>query len=119
MATILLLDDSRSVLEVASSFLSQSGHRVITCRSGKDAIERLDSVDLLITDIYMPDEDGLEVIGKVRKLRPDLPILAMSGAAGERNLLQVARHLGARITLHKPFSKDELLAAVAAALSHD
>lgn len=119
MATILLLDDSRSVLELASAFLSQSDHRVITCRSGKDAIARLDSVDLLVTDIYMPDEDGLEVIRKVRRLRPDLPILAMSGAAGDRNLLQVARHLGARLTLHKPFSKDDLLSAVAAALLRD
>lgn len=121
MATVLLIDDSASVLELTSSFLSEGGHRVLAHRSAKTAADRLGDkeLDLVITDLYMPDEDGLELIGKVRKLRPDLPVIAISGAKADLTLMRVARRLGARATLAKPFTKADLLKTVAAVLPKD
>jgi DNA-binding response OmpR family regulator len=72
--------------------------------------------DLIVTDIYMPDGDGLEVIRDLRRVRPNIPFIAMSGMTGQRDMLKVAKYLGASQTLLKPFSAGDLLAAVEAAI---
>jgi len=80
MARILVIDDSASALELAGQILRQAGHEVVTAESGKQGVSILASqaLDLVITDIYMPEEDGLEVIRNARRSRPGLRVLAMS-----------------------------------------
>jgi DNA-binding response OmpR family regulator len=118
MPRILVIDDSLSALQMFDMILAEAGHEACTCREGKRALELLERerFDVIITDIYMPDVDGLELIRAGRRIRPDTPILAVSGMTGPRDMLKAARFLGARQTIHKPFSKADLLAAVEAAL---
>ena len=66
----------------------------------------------MITDIYMPEKDGLETLLDLQRDFPDVKVIAMSGGASKDNILQVASALGASLTLLKPFRPDELLEAV-------
>jgi len=118
MARILVIDDSASALELAGQILRQAGHEVVTAESGKQGVSILASqaLDLVITDIYMPEEDGLEVIRNARRSRPGLRVLAMSVVTGKHGMLGVARALGAAGTLLKPFAAGDLLAAVESCL---
>lgn len=118
MARILVIDDSSSVLELAGQILREAGHEVITADSGKlgESVLAAQPLDLVITDIYMPEEDGLEVIRKARRACPGLRVLAMSVVTGKRGMLSVARALGATGTLLKPFAAGDLLGAVEACL---
>lgn len=114
MARILVIDDSASALELAGQILREAGHEVVTADSGKqgESILATQPLDLVITDIYMPEEDGLEVIRKARRTRPGLRVLAMSVVTGKHGMLRVARALGAAGTLLKPFAAGDLLNAV-------
>ena len=69
-------------------------------------------MDVIITDIYMPERDGLEVIQYARRLAPGVKVIAISGAAPELDMLAAARVLGATRTLKKPFSLDQLLETI-------
>ena len=66
-------------------------------------------MDLILVDIFMPDMDGLELIPLLRKTRPTTKIIAITAGVGDKNYLDVAKHLGAHDTLKKPFSRQELL----------
>ena len=118
MAKILVVDDSASVLEIATAILSEAGHHVSISDRGDRVLQILetDEPDLLITDIYMPGVDGLQVIGEARRLCPNLPIIAMSAMTGKWSMLRVAKLLGARCALRKPFSQSDLLDTVKTAL---
>jgi CheY-like chemotaxis protein len=117
MATILVIDDSPTILATTAHILEQSGYRVITSCDGKTAIESLRTapVDVIVTDIYMPGNDGLEVLRDVRRIAPQIPVVAMSGVTGKGCMLHIAKYLGACASLAKPFSPAQLLEAVAAA----
>jgi DNA-binding response OmpR family regulator len=119
MAKILVIDDSVSVLEHLKVVLSDAGHEVATADSGGGGLERLwqESVDLVITDMYMPGEDGVDVIRQTRILFPGIKLIAMSSRTSELNLFSVAKALGAAATLQKPFKPEELIQAVNAALA--
>ena len=119
MSRILVIDDSPSALEAVAMTLAQSGHQVSTCSDGKHARRILgrEVFDLVLTDIYMPEEDGLQLIQEVRRRQPKLPVVAMSGGAGLVDMLPAARLLGACQILRKPFSGADLLAAVEVALT--
>jgi DNA-binding NarL/FixJ family response regulator len=86
---------------------------VLEAANGRDAFQLASSadVDLLITDLVMPEQEGLETLGRLRKLRADLAIVAISGAFGG-SLLSAARLLGAQATLPKPISADALISTV-------
>lgn len=120
MATILLIDDSHSMLSLAEQILTEAGHTVISRRSA----HRLASViatqifDLVITDIYMPDKDGLEVIVELGKLSPQTPVIAMTGGLGIRDMRAAAKTMGAALTIHKPLSAEQLLEAVNSVLAN-
>jgi DNA-binding NtrC family response regulator len=119
MPRILIIDDSPSTLEAVAMMLDGAGHLVRCCPNGRQAqalLER-EPFDLIITDIFMPEEDGLQLILAARRLRPDLPIVAMSGRSGSLDMLPVARRLGACRLLRKPFNKTDLLAVVELALT--
>jgi len=121
MARILLIDDDQAVRSVMCLTLAHFGHTVTEARNGREGIKLFDQidVDLLITDIVMPEADGLEVLMEVAKRRPTLRIIAISGG-GRQNAgdhLHVAKLLGATNVLAKPFSTEALLAAVNEALA--
>lgn len=118
MPKIVVIDDSESVLESIQTMLQSSGLEAEVFSKWASAFARVkaDAVDLIITDIYMPEGDGLEVIRARRNMCPEIPIVAMSGMSGPRDMLKVARLMGACQTLRKPFSKEQLLQAIGAAL---
>ena len=118
MANILLIDDSPSILHMLEQWLVAAGHRVTTRNSALHIgrLLRTTHVDLVITDIYMPDVDGMQLLFLLRKDHPKLPCIAMSSAEGDFNLLSAAKQLGALAALRKPFTEDALLAAVATTL---
>ncbi len=116
MSAILVIDDDSQVLQVMSEMLRLEGHAVTMAENGREAMvcfER-DVFDLVITDIIMPDREGLETIADFRQRSETLPIIAISGGgrSGSMDYLETARYLGADTTLAKPFGRQELLAAV-------
>jgi two-component system, chemotaxis family, chemotaxis protein CheY len=119
MPKILVIDDSPSALQVIAMTLAAAGYETCTCSDGKIALAALrsEAFDLIVTDIYMPEKDGLEVIQEGHRIGPNIPIIAMSGMTGERSMLAAAKLMGACRTLEKPLSQTGLLAAVGAALS--
>ena len=119
MPHILVIDDSRSTLETVALMLVTAGHQVRCCADGKHAQQMMEheAFDLVVTDIFMPEQDGLEIIREARRLQPKVPVLAMSGISGTLDMLPVAQRLGACQLLRKPFSTTDLLAAVEMALA--
>lgn len=121
MANILLVDDEWLVLESVKIMLEDKGHRVATARNGVEALDllRAQPIELLVTDIVMPEMDGLSLLARVRESHPGVRALVISGGgrkAAEAYLAEAER-IGADVVLPKPFKIDELAAAVARALA--
>ncbi len=120
MAKILLVDDNADYLAAQTEFLGRAGHQVSTAADGNEALREAGKAayDLLITDIIMPEREGLETIAVIRKMVPAMKIIAVSGGGrlGARDYLSAARMLGASRTLAKPFSGEELLDVIDAVL---
>ena len=113
---ILVIDDDFVTRQLAEEILSRSGFRVDTMASGRQAMEWLEirCVAVVITDIFMPDVDGLEIVRLVRRNCPQAKVIAMSGGSQmlSQDYLPVAQRLGADLTLTKPFQTTDLLKAV-------
>ena len=120
MPTILIVDDDAEIREMLVIHLTTAGYPVLTAGNGREALQLIAQsdlgIDLVLTDMFMPEKDGVEVVIDCNKR--GLPVIGMSGGdrRGQQDTLRAAVHLGAAHTLHKPFSGDELLALVAAAL---
>ncbi len=116
MADILVVDDNVRLRTVLKDILSQAGHRVETASNGIEACERFKRLpfDLLITDIIMPEQEGIQTIVGLRRKHPDLRIIAMSGDGSDTACfyLEMAKEFGADVTLHKPFNRKQVLDAV-------
>ena len=115
MARILLIDDDDSLRTVVAKSLGYAGHEVIQASDGKQGFElfRLAPVDLVITDLIMPVQEGVETIVRLRKENPNTPIIAISGGLTNSKLyLQMAEKIGARKVLGKPFTPPELIQLV-------
>jgi DNA-binding response OmpR family regulator len=121
MARILLVDDNVELLALAAQHLRNAEHVVATAGDGNDAMRlaQKNAFDLVITDIVMPDKEGLETIMELHRKKPTLKIIAMSGGGyvAPEDYLSMARSFGASQTLAKPFSGEELLAVVESVLS--
>jgi CheY-like chemotaxis protein len=121
MARIMVVDDNTPIREAVCEMLQQVGHETVSVEHGRLAaqIHRSDPVDLIITDLFMPDTDGLEIIYQFRHEFPDVKIIAVSGGGsrGLVELLSVAKKMGAQRALMKPFSWEDLSAAVQELLS--
>jgi two-component system, chemotaxis family, chemotaxis protein CheY len=122
MPSVLVVDDQDQVRQLIRETLEQAGYKVEEARDGKEGLARYRarSMDLVIMDILMPDQDGLETIMTLRREFPDIRIIAMTGGGdtiGGPNFLDVAKLLGARRTLQKPFELKVLLDTVAAELT--
>lgn len=120
MASILIIDDDTPVRELVRRALERAGHSVIEAADGAEGMRlyRDSPVDLVITDLYMPRQDGIETIQQLRHEFPRSRILAMSGGAAvaAAGPLRDAELFGADATLAKPFTMDRLNHAVAALL---
>ncbi len=120
MKRILLIDDEEAVRRTVSEILKRAGYDVHSAGDGRSGMElfQQQSFDLLITDLLMPERDGLETIMALRRGRTPLKILVISGCGqslgGE--FMKIAQHLGADFTLAKPFTRVELLTTVASLL---
>ena len=121
MASILVIDDNGPVRGFLRAVLEGQGHTVTEANQGRTAFHylRQSPVDLVLTDIYMPDCDGLEVIMTLRREFPSIRIVAISGGSGDRNLLVAARQLGAHDVLEKPINMVDLVKSVTAALNSE
>jgi two-component system, chemotaxis family, chemotaxis protein CheY len=110
--SILVIEDDARISKVIQTFLVKDGHRVDLANNGDKGIRlfRGGTYDLVITDIYMPEKDGLEVIRDLRSVNADIPILAVSGGGMSLNFdpLRPACQMGATMVLVKPFGYSEL-----------
>ncbi|MBV9997130.1 MAG: response regulator [Caulobacteraceae bacterium] len=120
MARILLVDDEAMLRRTLRAMLERAGHAVIEAEDGAQALRIFarESPDLVITDIVMPNVEGVETIQELRRRDPDLPIIAMSGGGskGGALFLTIAKEIGATRTLAKPIRQAELMEALAASL---
>ncbi|WP_412563257.1 response regulator [Thalassobius sp. MITS945101] len=120
MATILLIEDDEAVRVTFEIILASDGHDVVVAEDGNAGLKIAGSqrFDLVITDIIMPERDGVEVINALRKAQADLPVIAVSGGGRSSSMdyLGIAKMLGAAAVLAKPIGSTELLAAVKEAL---
>jgi DNA-binding NtrC family response regulator len=118
MARILIIDDDPAMLAMLEQTLKHAGHEVILAADGKEGVmrHRASPAELVITDLYMPNQDGFETIRELRLRFPEVAIIAMSGAASTGTMLSIAQHLATVGVLRKPFASDELISAVAKAL---
>ncbi|MFN3681085.1 MAG: response regulator [Nitrospira sp.] len=119
MPSVLVIDDDEQVRRMIRDTLEAAGYRVEEARNGAEGLEqyRASPADVVLMDILMPDQDGLESILAFRQQFPSARIIAMTGGSdliGIMNFLDVAKMLGASRTLQKPFERETLLAAVAA-----
>ena len=107
---ILVIDDEPALLKALATVLEESGFQVVTAHSGREATAKIleHPIDLLITDLNMPVEDGIEIIRRLRKDHRQLKVIAMSGAFGP-NIMTIAQKLGAHATLSKPMTGTKLL----------
>jgi DNA-binding response OmpR family regulator len=119
---ILVIDDDNDLCTMMQEILRAEGYEVSVAADGEQgiALQRKQPASLLITDVFMPNKEGIETIRDFRAEFPDVPIIAMSGGGRLKrrgSTLFVAKEVGAATILRKPFQTSDLLRAVAAALN--
>lgn len=121
MKRILVIDDDWQMREMMHQALERAGYDVVDAANGKIGmnIQRQEPVDLVITDLIMPEKEGIETIRELRRDFPGLKIIAISGGgrAGADGYLSVAKTIGADRTLSKPFDLKQILDTVGELLS--
>ena len=121
MPRILLVDDDDSFRKMLQLTLVKLGHEVTEARDGKEALHLCaqEPPDVVLTDLVMPEKEGLETIATLKRGWPEVKVIAMSGGAriNARDFLKVAKLMGAHATLEKPFSNQEMAMAIEAVLS--
>jgi DNA-binding response OmpR family regulator len=121
MATILIIDDDEILTGMISRMLSDAGYDVQCANDGKIGLQLVDTLffDLIVTDLVMPEKEGLETILEIRKRNKTVPIIAISGGGrmGPEHYLSMALALGADYAFQKPFDKEPFLGAVRECLS--
>jgi DNA-binding NtrC family response regulator len=121
IASILVVDDEEDVREVLQGILESADYRVTTAADGNEASKLLaaEKFSLVLTDLLMPDRDGIEVVGELRKKYPSTPVIVMSGGGRMRHVeyLKMAKTFGAHAVLEKPFKSEQLLTTIAGLLA--
>jgi DNA-binding response OmpR family regulator len=120
---VLIVDDDEMVRKMLVGFLSSPQFCVATAVDGNDALAYLgnNTVDLVITDLVMPNREGIETIFEIKKSANRCPIIAISGGGrtGNMDYLELAQKIGADKTIEKPFRKAELIAAISDVLGKE
>jgi CheY-like chemotaxis protein len=123
MAKILVVDDDATLRALLAGTLKRAGYDVEQAADGRQAVRayRASPADLVLTDMFMPEMDGMEAIMMLRREFPDVRIVVMSGGAyfGTSDILEMAEQLGAARTLAKPIESEDLLRAVEAVLREE
>jgi CheY-like chemotaxis protein len=126
VARILVIDDEAAIRGMLRDMLEGEGHLIVEAPDGVVAMKQWrehqdQPFDLIITDILMPEKDGLEVIREIRRLSPQTKVIAISGGSPQVHVrfLDIANYLGAYRTIEKPFALNTLLDAVNDALGAD
>ena len=118
MSKVLIIEDDPMVSDLLKMAAENAGHVVETAANGRRGLESFTAFrpDVVVTDIIMPDKEGMETIVDLRKSNPNTPIIAISGAGavGKANILEIAKKLGASRTFAKPLIVAELLGAISA-----
>jgi CheY-like chemotaxis protein len=113
---ILLVDDNNMIRASLSRLLLVAGYEVTDASNGREALRKLarEPFDLVVTDLVMPEMEGIETIFSIRRLRPKLPIIAMSGGGigDAKTYLAVALKAGVGRAFAKPFENSEFLSAI-------
>ncbi len=116
MARILVVDDDEQIQEMMRDMLQREGHEVSIAGNGREAMTAFDTgpIDLVIMDLIMPEQEGLETISALRKQNREIGIIAISGGGRVTpgDYLEAARIIGADRTFAKPFARRDILAAV-------
>ncbi|WP_417457656.1 response regulator [Kordiimonas sp.] len=116
LANILVLDDDTAVREGVAKVLGKAGYTVHKGANGREGLSILENIecDLVITDIIMPEMEGIETITHIRERFPALKIIAMSGGGrlGNTDFLKIAKDIGAAATISKPATVRQLLTTV-------
>lgn len=116
MPRILLIDDHEQVREMLGELLDSAGYEVTKAADGAEGLRlfRAHPVDLVITDVIMPETEGLEVISEVKQMAPSTKVIAVSGGGYNNNMsyLTIAERMGADKTISKPFKIELFLSTV-------
>ncbi len=116
MAKVCLIEDDAVIRKSLSRILQREGHLVQACCNGREGLDVVEKrlFDLIVTDIIMPEMEGIELIRRIRAIHPDIKIAAMSGGGrvGNMDFLKIAKSLGADEVIYKPATKTEFLKAV-------
>jgi DNA-binding NtrC family response regulator len=115
MTTVLLVDDEPGVLFTLTEILAERGHRVLTARSGEEALSKLEDADAVLTDLAMPKMDGLELMGQIVLRDATLPVILLTAHGSERVAVSAMKQ-GAYHYLAKPFDIDEVAVVIERAL---
>jgi CheY-like chemotaxis protein len=120
MASILVLDDDTAIRTLLRSILEADSHQIREAENGDIGLRlyRERPADLVITDILMPERDGMEVMLALTQEFLDARVIAITGATGDQNFLNVAKLFGARRVIRKPFTPEDVRRAVRFALNH-
>lgn len=120
MASVLIIDDDRAIRELLKGLLTSQGHDVRVACDGREAVFLFNQApdDLVISDVYMPNEDGIGLMREIRTIKPGTPFLMISGGdTSEFDALRMAQKLGANAVLRKPVSPKDLFSSVTACLA--
>ena len=116
MARILVIDDDELVLDMLYESLTLEGYDVLKASNGQQGLKlyREEPVDLIITDLIMPEKEGIETIIELRQDFPDVKIIAISGGGriGKKDYLHMAKIFGVQRTFKKPVAREQLLDAI-------
>ena len=116
MKRLLIIDDDIRLLQIMRRWLEKAGYDVLAALDGNMALsmQRQTPADLIITDIFMPEKEGTELIMELRQEFPRTKIIVITGGGSVDGLdyLELSRNLGAHRTFNKPFSREDLLRAI-------
>jgi len=122
LSNILIVDDDPQIRKLFKRILETAGHEVAEAADGREGARRFRDwpPDLVLMDIFMPEQEGLETIRELRWDFPDVKIIAISGGgmSGRMEPLEVARKFGAALSLKKPISRETLLESVGKVLAN-
>ena len=116
MATVMIVDDDQQIRKLLGLMLANAGYHILVASNGVEAVKayKEQPSDIVLTDIIMPEKDGIETIRDLKGINPDVQIIAISGGGlGNPDLyLDMAEKMGAAATIMKPIDRNELLSTI-------